>query len=197
MRSPSLYLTPSDPAAQPAIRLMRAAFPSYHGRQFKICVTDTVCVSSYWDGGSKDSFVFVDLETAETSRQVPPQSAFDPVIPGAEAVTLPAGAGCVEHTIYRGKDLGLSLHLSPANATKMLPDPDPVSDDESTVLQFTATYKNTYGGRTNIRFAEAAEETGITHERWSEAVRTLTARKLLNKAGSITPAGRNAATRQG
>ena len=40
------HLTYNDPAAQPAIRLMLAAFPGYNGRKFHIETAETVNASS-------------------------------------------------------------------------------------------------------------------------------------------------------
>lgn len=182
----------TDKATQGAITLMRAAFPRYPGRMFSINVTDApIDVRSYWDGGSKDSYVFIGLDSNLT-RSVPAQSAFDPTIPGAAAVALPDGIGCVRHAISCGKDLGLTLILHPRNCAPLLPPAQDVSADEGIVLTYTRQLKNTYSGRTNLRYIEAHEATGITEERWQAARDRCISRKLLNRAGSITPSGRNA-----
>jgi hypothetical protein len=188
----TIHLTHNDPTAQPAIRLMLSAFPSYNGRKFKVRTQNTVNVRSCWDGGSRDTFRFVELATGACSDQVPAQSAFDRPIQGADSVTLPDGAGCVEHSIFCGKDMGLTLIIPPEAAPKLLPPKDDATDDELIVLKYTRSLKNTYSGQTNIRFTEASRDGGITQERWTAAQDTLKARKLLNKSGAITPAGRNA-----
>jgi len=59
-------------------------------------------------------------------------------------------------------------------------------------LKYTSRYKNTYGGETNIRYKEAKRETGISQDAWNTALASLKTSKLLNKAGAITTAGRNA-----
>jgi len=183
----------TDQATRHAIGLMRAAFPSYRGRRYRVRVTDhPLDIRTYWDGGSRDYFAFVDLESRSVSAQVPPQSAFDRPIAGADAVTLPTNVACVEHTISCGKDLGLTLIVHPRNAAPLLPAPVTTSDHEQIVLTYTAQYKNTYSGRTNLRYSEAHESTKITPEQWNTAKATCIKRGLLNKAGSITPTGRNA-----
>jgi hypothetical protein len=188
----TLYLTPTDTAAQPAIRLMKQAYPSYAGRQFKLRLTDRpINVCSYWEGGSRSYYTFVNLDTGAISPEVPQQSAFDARIPGADSVTLPPGAGCVEHSIFCGKDYGLTLILRAENATKFLPDTGPaLTDDEVTCLRLTASLKNTYAGRTNIRQAES----GLSLDAWRAVQTGLITRKLLRKNGSITPAGSNHVT---
>jgi hypothetical protein len=95
-----------------AKRLAKAAYPSYRGRKIKvqpISPEHTIDVRSYWDGGSRDYFAFVNLATGEVSSQVPAQSAYDRQIGGADRVSLPRGIACVQHTIFCGKDLGLRL----------------------------------------------------------------------------------------
>ena len=185
----TLYLTPTDTAAQPAIRLMKQAYPSYAGRQFKLRLTDrSINVCSYWEGGSRSYYTFVNLDTGAISPEVPQQSAFDERVPGAQAVALPPGVGCVEHSYFMGKDYGLTLIVGPENATKFLPDTGPaLTDDEVTCLRLTSSLKNTYAGRTNIRQAES----GMTMPAWVAVQTGLMARTLLRTNGSITPAGRN------
>jgi hypothetical protein len=186
------YLTAKDPAAQPAIRLMRAAFPGYTGRLFHLRVQDTVNVRSYWDGGSRDYFRFVSLDDGRTSAEIPVQSPYDRPIPGAESVPLPAGVACVEHAIVQGKDRGLTLIIGPANAPHWLPPGGDLLEAHAIVLSATASLKNTYGGETDIRFRRAHEITGITRAIWDQAVADVTAAKYLAVNGAITPNGRNA-----
>ena len=70
----------------------------------------------------------------------------------------------------------------------------PGMEDEKIVLLFTGSLKNTYGGRSNVRYTEAHSRYGITADRWTAAQEALKARKLLRANGSITPAGRNVDT---
>ena len=182
------YLTPTDPSAEPAIAIMTRAFPSYAGKKFSIrTVSGTVNCASSWGGGSRSYFRLVALDSPTMSRVVPAQSMFDRQIDGIDTVSIPIGGGIVQHTIFCGRDMGLSLLLAPENATSMLPESEPVTSAERAVLQATATYKNSYGGRTDIRFHESS----LTREIWDAAQAALIARKLLRSNGSITPEGRN------
>lgn len=52
--------------------------------------------------------------------------------------------------------------------------------------------KASYNGFGDYRFREARRARGITREHWDEAKACLIAKKLLTKAGAITPEGRNA-----
>ena len=73
----------------------------------------------------------------------------------------------------------------------MLPPAPDVTHDMRIVCEYSAALKSSYGGVKNVRFVEAARETGITQDRWDAAKAACIAAKLLNKAGAITPAGRN------
>src|SRR5262245_51955510 len=93
----TIYLTGSEPLVQ---AIARAAYPSYQGRKFKLRTTDgPINVRSYWDGGSRDYYVFVRLSDMHATGEVPAQSAYDRRIVGAEAVPLPPGVVCVQHSI--------------------------------------------------------------------------------------------------
>lgn len=101
------------------VALAKAAFPDYRGRKFRLVVdADPIDVRSYWDGGSRDYFRFVNLATAAMA-EVPAQSAFDKPINGAERVELPPHVACVRHSYFCGKDSGLTVFLpKPATVTE-------------------------------------------------------------------------------
>jgi hypothetical protein len=88
--------------------------------------------------------------------------------------------------------MGIRIHVHPENAPRLLPAPSELSEDELTVLMYTAHLKNSYGGRTNIRYTRAHTKTGITVERWDAARALLVSKKLLLVSGAITGEGRNA-----
>ena len=102
--------------------LVSRAYPSYRGRKYRLRVSDApINCASYWDGGSRDYFCFANLATGEVSSQVPAQSAFDKPISGAQDVRLPSGFVCIEHSIFCGKDIGITIHVLPENAARLLP----------------------------------------------------------------------------
>lgn len=170
-----------------------AAYPGYRGRKFAVKVANhPLNVRSCWEGGSRSYYTFVRLDTLATC-EVPQQSMFDAKIEGADRVQLIPGMVCVEHCIFCGKDMGITIHVHPENAPKLLPDNQTeLTRNEKIVLVFTRSYKNTYGGRSNVRFHEAHRSKGISIEDWREAVISLQAKKMLNKAAAITNEGRNA-----
>ena len=106
----------------PLIRkLLQVTFPQYRGRKIKIVPqTYPLNCKSYWDGGSRDYFAFVRLDTFQ-SAAMPAQSAYDRDIKGADSIMLPAGVACVEHSIFCGKDVGITIHVNPSNLVSLLP----------------------------------------------------------------------------
>lgn len=101
--------------------IFKAAYPDYKGRKFRAnVVSGTIDTRSYWDGGSRDYFTFVDLVTGRNLGSVPAQSAFDKPIHKSGEVELPENIACVERSIFCGKEAGLTLHLHPNNAPLFL-----------------------------------------------------------------------------
>lgn len=163
-----------------ARRALAASFPSYKGRKFTLRFEDQVEVNNIWQDGSKTDTVFVRLDNFE--RYVPP----DTYRTGTLTVRIPEGIVAVQHTIFRGDDMGIDF-IVPESASRLFPMPSAeLTTDERIVLVATAELVS------SARFAEANSKTGITQDRWSAAKATLIGRKLLNKAGAITPAGLNA-----
>jgi hypothetical protein len=175
-------------------RIVKAGFPGYKGRTVQVRVTEgPLDLRSYWDGGSRTTFAFVRLDTLKTA-QMPPQSAFDAPIGGADAFKLVPGVVVVEHRISCGRDAGICINAHPADANHAAlsaPKVD-LTRAQRIVLVATRSYKSSYAGRKEYRFHEARQQTRITRAEWDTAKGACIASKLLNKRGAITDAGRNA-----
>ena len=186
------YLDGNEPNVQ---RLAQAVFPSYRGRKFSFEVADKVALTgTYWDGGSRSSYGGVNLsnfQAASLPQFDPPQHGGPIQTPEVEGRP---GMAVVEHSIFCGRDTGITFYVHPSDAPQLLPEPESVTEDEQIVLAFTRSLKNTSGGRSNIRFTEAHRRYGIPADRWTAAQETRKARTLLRKNGSDTPAGRNVDT---
>lgn len=176
--------------------IVSKAIPGYTGRKYKLETAESVDVRSYWDGGSRDYFAFVRVtgEGVSEPYQVPQQSAFDRPLAGADSVKLDSVPGlvCVRHTIFQGKDLGVTLMVHPSmlNAGFLPAKEDAgLSDNERTVLRCTRTYKSSYGGISNYRQSQS----GLSMDAWNAAKDSLIGKGLLDKRGALTVKGRNAA----
>lgn len=173
------------------MEIVKKCYPDYRGKIFKISVDIPTELRSYWSGGSKDDFVFYELTTGKTSEVNSNHPLFERSNP-SKLDKLPIGIVIVKHTIFQGKDLGITIYGNTENIAPLLPTVEELSVDEDAVLFFTRHLKPSYNGIRNFRLHEAHHEMGITEERWEKAKTNLIQRKLLNKAGAITPSGRNA-----
>ena len=111
-----IKLTAKD--VPPAIR---AAFPGYHGRKWRANVTTVVYMGdTYWSGGTRNEYVAVELATGRVAS--PDAGAFGTFLrPHEPQVELVPGAVIVEHSMFMGKDVGITIHVHPSNVRSMLP----------------------------------------------------------------------------
>jgi len=122
------------------------------------------------------------------------------VKPGQQEVVVVPGFVIVEHSIFCGKDMGLTFYVNPADIVKLLPAPVELTLAEEFVLTATRHYKSSYMGRDRFEMAidhpadlgPRFNELLMNRAEWNIVKDDLIARKLLNRAGAITNAGRNA-----
>ena len=185
-----------DAKEKPEIgRVFSAAFPSYSGRKHKVEIAERVCVPpTYWDGGSKTSAVFIRLDSLETGPMPNNHPFFDRRTPNelqaGESLALLPGIAMVTHSLFCGKDMGLTLHVHPQDVNPLaLVDATPVelSVDERKCLEATRGFKASYGGISNYR----QHMSGMSSASWNEAKQSLIGKGLLDKRGAITNKGKN------
>jgi hypothetical protein len=88
-------------------RVLAATFPEYRGRKVKARLwTGPRRLENYWDGGTRSYYVAIRIEdgaVADFGTDNPfVRSTHDPV-------DLPAGVLLVEHSIFCGKDMGITI----------------------------------------------------------------------------------------
>lgn len=172
----------------------------YSGRKFKAVVCETVTIPSdagLWDGGSREKYHVVRLADGAALPAAEHNAA--PWDNGRRdrTVNLESGVCVVKHSVFCGKDMGLTFYVHPSDATAMLPAPAAdMTETEKLVLQATRSFKSSYGGRDRYQMAtDGLRYDGKpypTRAQWDEAKAELVTRGYLNKAGAITTAGRNA-----
>lgn len=173
--------------------IARTAFPDYKGKMFQLKVaTGPLNMRSYWDGGSRDYWMLLNTATGVAQEMPAQHPFFDKQILGSDKVELVENVVAVQHCIFCGKDLGLTVYIHPSNATKMIGTIIKAEGDEKIVLVYTRGLKSTYAGISNFRFHSANREKGITQERWEVAKTSCVTKGWMNKAGAITNAGRDA-----
>lgn len=179
--------------APEVLALIKRAFADYNGKRVTVEVFQgPMTLHSYWSGGSRDYWAFVVMghNGAQVGRV--PENGTPWAPPLGELPSLPAGVALVQWT--RGPHESVRVYVNPDNMNHLaLPAPCELGIDEKIVLTATRELKNSYGGRTNIRFTEANEYTGITPDRWAAAQKALQSAGFLNHAFALTDKGRNAA----
>lgn len=189
-----------DPAMVPPA--MRG---NYSGKQFKAIVSETVTIpadAGLWSGGSRETYRVIHLETghdapAADHNASPWDNRRD------NTITLQPGFAVVCHSLFCGKDMGLTFYVHPQNAAKLLPAPVELSELDKVILAYTRARKSSYAGKD--RYAQAADDWQwkargktnklfYTRDQWEAGKADLATRGLLNKAGALTTAGKNAAS---
>ncbi len=167
-------------------------FPSYSGRKFEVRVFQgPQRLDSCWSGGSRDYWALINLATGKMGFVPENGTPFTDQIGELQSLPLNCVLGC--HTIFCGKDLGITLYVHPDNIKcYQIEALDTLTREEKIVLVATRCLKSSYAGISNYRFHEAHEDTGIILEDWNIAKASCQAKGLLNKAGAITESGRNA-----
>ena len=170
------------------------AFPEYCGNKFKITATDsvTLCDLNY-SGGTRNQYRAVDIATGKVldgsaANRPPPWSNTSE----GQEVKIPEGIAVVEHSMFCGKNHGLTIYARVSSLAPLLTAPKDLPWAELVVLYATRCYKNTYAGKSDCQFNKATHETGIGAFQWANAKVRLIGSKHLTKAGAITNRGRNA-----
>lgn len=93
----------------PLAAIARRAFPAYRGRKFRLVVSDRPRrLLSFWDGGSRDTFIVMCNGVASTPPTAAPFGR-----EGAPDYIPASGQILVEHSIFMGKDSGCTIYLHP------------------------------------------------------------------------------------
>lgn len=177
----TIYL---DPAQVPAH--LKAG---YTGKKFQAELVEAVTVpadSGLWSGGSRDTYFALDLSNGQRGLvsdifSAPWDNRQDKKIP------LKSGFAVVKHKTFQGTDLGLTFYMLPTDAAPLLPPPaEELTETELTVLAIIRGLKSGYR-------ADQYQRKGISPAEVEAIKARLIKGEYLNKAGAITPKGRNAA----
>lgn len=176
----TIYLEPS----QVPVHLRGA----YTGQKFKAEVTTKVSIpptAGLWSGGSRDEYALIRLADGRSLDAAPHDAAPWSEMRKRREYELQPGFAVKRHTIFEGRDLGLTFYVHPSDAAAMLPAPVDLTDIEWNVLDIIGSFKSAYReeerGRRGLRVAD-----------YDAAKNRLILRGFLTKIGAITPAGRNA-----
>ena len=99
--------------------ILAATFPEYKGRTINVEFASTVTFyDTNWGGGSRNSYVAVSSDGRTAQLNVP--APWLNVVEG-QSIEMPEYAMIVEHSIFCGKDCGITIYAHPALLPKWLP----------------------------------------------------------------------------
>ena len=103
--------------------IAKKSYPSYKGRKIKVQpFRGPMSLDSYWNGGSRDYYVFFDLKTGKTVEIHSNHPAFEPNQP-RKLNSLPEDIVVVNRLIFMGKEAGITIYADPINIPKLLEHP--------------------------------------------------------------------------
>lgn len=161
----------------------------YAGKKFKAELVDQITIpaeAGLWSGGSRDIYFALDLSTGERKSVTDTFSAPWDKERQSQKIALKSGFAVVRRSTFQGVDLGLTFYLLPSDAAPLLPPPAAdLTETEKKVLAIIAGLKSGYR-------ADEYRRKGISESEVEAIKSAMTKRGFLNKAGAITPSGRNA-----
>lgn len=106
--------------------LLSLTFPEYTGKKFFIkIVTDITFNNLHWGGGTRNVYCAISLEN-NVAKEVLVDSPWNCTIEGA-TVKLPPGVIVAEHSIFLGKDMGITFYVNPENVSFLALDKKEIS----------------------------------------------------------------------
>ena len=92
--------------------VVKKCFPEYRGRKYRMENYIPKELNSYWDGGTKDSYCFYHLGTKEVVLVGTNHPCFELDKPNqVDPTTFPPDVIIVKHTIFCGKDIGITIYF--------------------------------------------------------------------------------------
>lgn len=101
--------------------LVSRAFPEYTGRKFKVAISGTVGFHDLnWGGGTRNQFIAVPLVKDGQANSLPECPPWANPIEG-QTIAIPQGWAVIEHPIFCGHDMGVTIHVGTDDMAKLLP----------------------------------------------------------------------------
>ncbi len=110
---------------QDVAQIVRATFPNYKGRKFRIEPASSVTLYDLnWSGGTRNQYRTCTLagESLGGADKYNTQAPWANQAEGKD-VPVPPGAVVVQHADFCGKDLGLRIYVNPVDMPTLLPAP--------------------------------------------------------------------------
>ncbi len=190
----TIHIEPKDVA-----QIIATTFPGYRGKTVKVTASETVSLYDLnWSGGSRNQYrtCTIDGQPMGSADRFNAMAPWDNVAEG-KSLPIPQGFVCVEHSIFCGKDTGLTVYVNPADMPRYLPSKPELTADERLILDATRSLKASYNGmdRYEMKRRDAYPKPFMSRDQWETVKAGLVAKGLLDKRGAITLAGKNAIAR--
>lgn len=98
--------------------IIAATFPEYRGRKFRACESTTVAVENVWGGGTKDDTRAVKQFGNKLAVAEMKAAAFGDARRAFPSFEVPDDVLVVVHSIFCGRDVGITIHYSPNSIFK-------------------------------------------------------------------------------
>jgi hypothetical protein len=99
--------------------ILQATYPEWKGRKVRITTATEYQMSDYWSEGSRN---YVQALAIATGAAAANAVAGNPFKAGAHArIEIPSGVALVEHSIFCGKDGGITIYVRPEDLAPHLP----------------------------------------------------------------------------
>jgi hypothetical protein len=167
-------------------RIVSVAYPNYRGRKIKLSTSIPSRLDSYWDGGSRDYYVFVHLDTMKAIEVHSNHPFFEADRP-RELKALPPRVLIVRHCYFCGKDMGLTIIGNESDFSKLIP--------ENTGTDLTEKEKrilDIYRGIKSFARPDYLRKLGATSQEMDSLVEREYLKRSKNGATQITVKGKNA-----
>lgn len=117
------YVEPIKVTRADVARIVDATFPDYRGRKIRVRpATHESLQDLNWSGGSRSQYraCTLDGRTLGTGDAYNALAPWDNRQVEGQSVPVPPGAVMVRHTIFCGKDTGLTITCNPADMPRLL-----------------------------------------------------------------------------
>jgi hypothetical protein len=173
--------------------IVRAGFPSAKSsRTVKVETAERYHVSDYWSEGSRTYCAFVKLDTLQAipGTSLPSearQQNANPFNLAIGTIEMQPGYAVVEHSIFRGKDLGFRIYLHASNIAPLLAAPPPAASEKE--LRVLVAFRSLKSGPYR---KEALDRIGYNDAMRDELAKRGLLKVAANGATAITAEGRAA-----
>jgi hypothetical protein len=170
-------------------KILKATFPGYTGKKIKVVTGDfPTNFSSNWSGGSRNDYVFYNLANGK-AKPVPESGSGFGTNPNAlniDTSTTPDSLVLVQHTIFSGKDLGITIYAKPGAVAPLLPAPEDesLSKEEIFTLILIRSLKS-------FARREEANRYGVSTNQYDDAIKSLQTKGYVSKVGGLSTNGKN------